>query len=675
MDDFYQLTHIGVAVLDIHGKVLVATGWQDICTLYHRVHPETRKNCLESDLVLSNSVTPGTFEVYRCKNNMWDMATPIMADGVKVGSLYLGQFFFDDETPDVEVFRQQAWRYGFDEEAYMAALERVPRWSRETVDTVMTFYTKFACMISDLGHSNMQLNQTVAEKETLLDELRHSEGMYRILTDNAAEAVYVAQDGRLKFANPQSERLSGFTREELLSRPFLDFVHPEDRGLVQEEYIQRLQGAGLPATYSFRIISKAGETLWVEPKAAVIEWEGKPATLNFLTDITERKQAEEQYQTLFREMLDGFALHEIICDAQGKPVDYRFLDVNPAFERLTGLKAADIVGRTVLEILPNTEPYWIDTCGQVALTGEPAFLEDYSRELDRHFEVTAYRPAPNQFVSIFVDVTERVRLSAEQKKLQARLQQSQKMEAVGRLAGGVAHDFNNLLTSINGFAELMQLELPPDDPLYAMAGRILGSGQRAAQEVSQLLAFSRRQLIRTQVLDLNDMLQRVIGSARGKLAENIRLQVIGPPDLWSIKADPNQIEQMILNLTGHAQDWMPEGGTLTLETANLCLTGNELGVQDEAPQGDYVALKVSDTGASLSPDARQRVFEPFFFKSDAVADGVGLRLAAAYGIVKQNGGHIWLESQPGQGNTFWVYMPRYVPPNVPPNMPPNEFGA
>ena len=175
MDDFFNLTNIGIAILDLHGKVLIATGWQDICTQFHRNHPESCRNCLESDLELSNGVEPGTYRLYRCQNNMWDMATPIALGDKLVGNLYLGQFLFEGETSDLEVFRSQARKYGFNEEEYLAALERVPRWSRETVNNAMTFYTKLSHMISELSYSNIKIDQTLKERDKLLNSLRERE--------------------------------------------------------------------------------------------------------------------------------------------------------------------------------------------------------------------------------------------------------------------------------------------------------------------------------------------------------------------------------------------------------------------------------------------------------------------------------------------------------------------
>ncbi len=177
MEDFYRLTNIGVAVSDRSATILVATGWQDICTQFHRVHPETKKHCIESDIELSKGVEFGTFKLYRCKNNMWDLSTPIVVTGNHVGNLYLGQFFFEDETPDYELFRRQARLYGFDEREYIEALDRVPRWSRETVDTVMTLYTKFTGLVSSLGHSKIALARALSEKDKILARLGESQDL------------------------------------------------------------------------------------------------------------------------------------------------------------------------------------------------------------------------------------------------------------------------------------------------------------------------------------------------------------------------------------------------------------------------------------------------------------------------------------------------------------------
>ncbi len=246
----------------------------------------------------------------------------------------------------------------------------------------------------------------------------------------------------------------------------------------------------------------------------------------------------------------------------------------------------------------------------------------------------------------------------ERKLMEAQLLGAQRMEAVGRLAAGIAHDFNNLLTSINGFAELIQFQLPPDDPTYDMAGKILRSGQRAAYLVSQLLGFARKQMIAPRVLNPNDIVTKMDQTLRQTIGDDIKLAVILAPDLWPVTLDPKQLKQVISDLTANARRGMPDGGRLTIETANVALEEEQVAEHLEVTEGDYVLLAVSDTGGGMSQETKERIFEPFFVTSRDVADGIGLRMAAVYGIVKQNLGYIWVESEAGQGTTFKVYLPR-----------------
>ncbi len=189
MDDFFALTNVGLGIIDLEGKILASTGWQDICTKFHRLHPESRRHCLESDTLLSEGVERGSFKLYKCKNNMWDIATPIIVGGKHIGNLFLGQFLFEDEIPDRELFRAQARQYGFDEEQYLVALENVPRWSRQTIDTVMTFYIKFANILSTLSYSNIKLARSLAEQERLINSVRESEQRYRAVVDNVEVGI------------------------------------------------------------------------------------------------------------------------------------------------------------------------------------------------------------------------------------------------------------------------------------------------------------------------------------------------------------------------------------------------------------------------------------------------------------------------------------------------------
>ncbi|MBM4299906.1 MAG: response regulator [Deltaproteobacteria bacterium] len=256
------------------------------------------------------------------------------------------------------------------------------------------------------------------------------------------------------------------------------------------------------------------------------------------------------------------------------------------------------------------------------------------------------------FISgVFFDITAR-------KAMEAQLVQAQKMEAVGRLAGGVAHDFNNLLMAIMGYGELIRASLNKDDPLYKYSEDILKATERAASLTQQLLAFSRRQVMQPQVLNLNRVaadLEKMLGRLIG---EHIDLNIVAGPELGAVKADPGQIGQIIMNLAVNARDAMPTGGRLTLETANIEFTASHKCYSAAAPPGRYVRLAVTDTGGGIDAETLDHVFEPFFTTKE-VGQGTGLGLSMVYGIVKQNHGYIELESQTGQGATFKIYLPRF----------------
>jgi nitrogen-specific signal transduction histidine kinase/CheY-like chemotaxis protein len=249
-------------------------------------------------------------------------------------------------------------------------------------------------------------------------------------------------------------------------------------------------------------------------------------------------------------------------------------------------------------------------------------------------------------------------------ELEEQFHQAQKMEAIGQLAGGVAHDFNNLLTAINGFAELTQFQLEAEDPLQDCVGKILHAGRRAADLVRQLLAFSRKQVVQPQVLELNQVVEEVDKMLGRIIGEHIQIRTVLPPDLWLVKVDPTQIEQIIVNLAVNARDAMPEGGQLTIETSNVALDKDYTAMHLEAQPGDYVLLAVSDTGVGMSKDVAAHIFEPFFTTKE-IGKGTGLGLATVYGIVQQSGGHIWVYSEEGQGTTFKIYLPRDVQTIIP----------
>ncbi len=344
----------------------------------------------------------------------------------------------------------------------------------------------------------------------------------------------------------------------------------------------------------------------------------------------------------------------VITDSEGT-----ILYINPAFERLTGYSRAEAIGQNprILKSGKQDDAFYQELWTNIS-AGEVWQGRFVNKKKDGtlYTEEATISPVRNErgtvvnYVAVKRDVTREL-------KLEEQYRQAQKMEAVSRLTAGIAHDFNNLLTAINGYAALLQDELSPDDPLREMVERILQAGLRATDLIGQLLAFSRRQIIKPEVLNLNTVVANTAKILRPLIEKNIELETNLASNLWPVKVDPAQIEQVIVNLVVNARDAMPTGGKLTIETTNITLDRDDARRQAEVTAGSYVMLTVSDNGIGMSEEIQVHIFEPFFTTKE-VGKGTGLGLAAVFGIVKQNGGHISVYSEPGQGTTCRVYLPR-----------------
>jgi PAS domain S-box-containing protein len=344
----------------------------------------------------------------------------------------------------------------------------------------------------------------------------------------------------------------------------------------------------------------------------------------------------------------------IITDAQGA-----ILYVNPAFERITGYSRGEAIGQNLDFLKSETqdatsyEELWATVRAGKVWQGR---FVSRRRDGTLFTEEATISPVRNQdrvvtnYVALKRDVTRELYLEEQYR-------QAQKMEAIGQLTAGIAHDFNNLLTAINGFATLVQSEFSSDDPAQELIDKVLASGRRAADLVRQLLAFSRRQIIAPQVLNLNDVVADMDKLLRRIIGEHIELRSVLAPDLVPVKADPAQLEQIIVNLAVNARDAMTDGGKLTIETANVALDEDYTASHVDVQPGDYVLLAISDTGFGISEAAKPHIFEPFFTTKER-GKGTGLGLATVYGIVKQSGGNIWFYSEEGVGTTFKVYLPQ-----------------
>jgi len=427
------------------------------------------------------------------------------------------------------------------------------------------------------------------------------------------------------------------------------------------EIISSLQKGEKPSYYGIGELEYLSNSL----RESLEEKEQKTVELEKINQALEREiyehgLAENNYQNLFEKMLSGFALHEIICDDGGVPIDYSFLKVNPAFETQTGLNAKELIGKSVLEVLPGTEKHWIDTYGHVALTGEPIFFQNYSEELGKYFEVTAYRPATNQFACIFQDITHRIKAAEEKAKLESQLRQAHKMEAIGTMAGGIAHDFNNILTAILGYAEIAQGDIPDYSPAKNCITEVLTAGNRAKELVRHILTFSRMSGMKQgQVqVDLSLIVKEVLNFQRSVIPSTIEIKADIEENCGHIKGDSTQLHQILMNLCTNATHAMEEkGGILKVSLHKTELSSNDLVTEPELSAGTYIQLKVSDTGIGMTPEIIDKIFDPYFTTKD-IGKGSGMGLSVVRGLVhKHHDGFIKVESVPGKGSTFIVFFP------------------
>ncbi|MFW6138191.1 MAG: hybrid sensor histidine kinase/response regulator [Spirochaetota bacterium] len=370
------------------------------------------------------------------------------------------------------------------------------------------------------------------------------------------------------------------------------------------------------------------------------------------------KNMYSSFQQLFSEMPNGFCHLEMVTENDGRPCDCIFLNVNPAFEMLTGLHKDDITGKSAKEFLSSITPSWARVCRDTAIKGKTVNLTSYVKHLDKHLDISAFSPRKGEFIAIFTDITRVKKIEDEKKRLELQLIQSQKLEAIGTLAGGVAHDFNNLLTAINGYAELACSQL--EDPQYInnCLRQILNITQRASQLSHQLIIFGRKEPMKLKPHNLSHIIEYLFNMLKRIIGEHVTISFELDPHLWTTRVDSGQIEQVILNLAINAKDAMKDGGTLTIRTKNVKLDDTYADKYTYASPGNYVCLALEDTGIGMDKDTLDHIFEPFFTTKKS-GEGSGLGLSVVYGIIKEHNGWINVYSEPGIGTIFRIYLPAF----------------
>jgi PAS domain S-box-containing protein len=491
--------------------------------------------------------------------------------------------------------------------------------------------------------------------------LRGSEERYReIFEMDLTGSCISSADGKVLASNPAFARIFGFSSvEEALASPARSFYKTSD---AREELIDLVRRERKIENRETELVRRDGSSIFVVQNLQGVFDEGGELLemhSHFL-DITERRQAEAERARLLS-VLEA-SLNEIyVFD----PNTLRFEYVNAGACRNLGYTLDALCKMTPLDLKPEFT--------------EASFSKMISpllhREKEKHVFCTVHRRADGSlypvevhlqlvelsdkptFLAVILDITERKQAEEALRQSEAQLRQSQKLEAVGQLAGGIAHDFNNLLTAINGYSALALKRLDDASPLKSYIEEIRRAGDRAANLTRQLLAFSRKQILEPKVLDLNEVVGDMSKMLRRMIGEDVELATHLASELGRVKADPGQIEQIIMNLVVNARDAMPTGGKVTIETANVFLDDEYAREHLPTEPGPYVMLAISDTGMGMDAETQARIFEPFFTTKE-LGKGTGLGLSTVYGIVKQSGGFVWVYSEPGHGTTFKIYLPQ-----------------
>jgi PAS domain S-box-containing protein len=492
-------------------------------------------------------------------------------------------------------------------------------------------------------------------------QLVEREELFHLISENAADMIAVVDmEGRRLYNSLSYQKALGYSPEELQASSSFEQIHPDDRDRVKKA-AEDARRSGIGKTLEYRLRHKNGTWLALESTSSVIRnANGDPEKLVIVNrDITERKKAEEA----LRRSEAGF--RSVVEDAPygiyRSSMSGRFLQVNPAFQKMLGYEleeellrrdlASDIFRhpgeyQRLAELLTNTEEVKDVEMEWKRQDGTPITVRCSGRRINDE------NGAPAYFEVFAEDVTEK-------RVLERQLRMAQKMEAIGRLSGGIAHDFNNLLGVIIGYSRVLNKALSTNTALREHALEIEKAGQRAASLTKQLLAFSRQQVLTPAVLNLNTLASDMEKMLPRLLGEDIEVTLTLDPELGNVKADQSQIEQVIMNLAVNARDAMPTGGKLKIQTSNVQLDQAYTWNHPGSKVGSYVLLAVTDTGTGMDAATLTHIFEPFFTTKER-GKGTGLGLATVYGVVKQSNGYIWVDSTPGKGTSFQIYLPRHV---------------
>ena len=668
MDDFWHLTNMPTAILDLKGNVIEATGWQDICTKFHRIHPQTAHNCTESDLFLAKHLKPGEFADYKCKNGLWDVVTPLYIGTKHLGNIYAGQFFYDDEQIDETFFIKQAEIYGFEKDSYMDAFRRIPRYNRKTVNHLMRFLVKFSTYISRVSFFNIQLEKEIRERKQVEQARRESESVFKSIIDSIPVGIAVnSVDPVVKFEymNDNFPKFYRTTREALaVPEAFWNAVYedPNFREEIKKRILDDCASENPARMYwvDVPIMRKGEGTSFITARNTPIP--KKQLMISTVWDVTDRKQTEEA-------LIDSERfLNEVgrIAKIGGWEMD------------LTTRKAKwtqgtyDIVEIEYDEAVPGPDEhveYYLPEYRSLVSDSMQALVE-HDRPLD--FEAPLRTVKGNikwcravgraikkegrciKIYGTLQDITDRKKTEEEIRELNRNLelrvhQRTVQLEEAGKeledFVYSVSHDLRAPLRSISGFAEIIdrrhKASLNEEGRHYF--NNIIKAGKQMGDLIDDLLKFSRlgRKAIKIENTSLDDVFETAMETLSDQIDEsNARIHL--PEQTPHIQGDLTLLNNLFINLIDNAIKYHKPN---ELPRVNV-------GFEVEDP---YVVVSIADNGIGVAPEYHEKIFNIFQrLHSQTDYPGTGIGLAAVRKALQIMGGQVWVESELGKGSVFKI---------------------
>jgi len=657
-DQFAEAT--GVASIITSPDGIPITRPSNFCRLCSEIIRKTDKglrNCHRSDAVIGKLNLEGPTIQPCLSGGLWDSGAGISVGGRHLANWLIGQV--RDEDHDVETFRAYAQEIGADVEAALEAYDEVPTMSHEQFTRVSQVLFTLADQLSTSAYHNIQQARIIAASDQTQKALTQSEALHRTLVESIPDLVWLKDpDGVYLSCNQAFERLFGASESEIIGKTDFDFLEPEQANFFRRHDRLAME-AGAPRTNEETLTFAVGgyqghfETI----KSPLHDSDGRViGVLGIARDITQRQQtekdlreSEERFRSLHNASFGGITIHD-----HGV-----ILECNQGLATITGYSQEELIGMDGLVLIAE---HARDMVIEKIKSGyerpyETVGLRKNGEEFPLRLEARNVPYKGRQVRTVeFRDITEIKKAEAEQQRLSDQLTQAQKMESIGQLAGGVAHDFNNLLQVILGFGEIALDEAEDNEEVRSPIEQMMKAGQRARTLVAQLLAFSRRQVLEMQDLDLNEIVGDMLQILSRVIGEHVDLEFQGGEVPGAVRADAGKIGQILTNLCVNARDAIPGGGTVTIETGTLEVDFEQSQSQDGIEPGRYALLKVADNGCGMDQDTLDQVFDPFF-TTKGIGEGTGLGLSTVYGLVKQHKGFVKVDSSMGQGTTFTIGLP------------------